>query len=251
MLMMEHIQNKVIVITGASSGIGEATAKKLAAEGAKVFLGARRVDRLESLVSDIEKTGGEAHCQKTDVTSLQDVQNLVQLAINQYKRVDVIFNNAGLMPLSPLHDLKVNEWNQMIDVNIKGVLNGIAAVLPIMRKQKSGQIINTDSVAGHNVSPGGAVYSATKFAVRAIAEGLRKEESPDNGIRVTNISPGAVLTELPGTITDPEIKKQIEDRERNKGITASDIANAVAYAISQPERVSINEILVRPTAQFN
>lgn len=248
---MENIQGKVIVITGASSGIGEATAKKLAGEGAKVVLGARRLERLEELVSYIHKNGGEAVCKETDVTSAQEVKALVDTAIEKYQRVDVLFNNAGLMPLSCLRDLKINEWERMIDVNIKGVLYGIAAVLPIMREQKSGHIINTDSVAGHVVSPGGAVYSGTKFAVRAIAEGLRKEESPESLIRVTNISPGAVLTELPNTITDSELKKHIMDKEKYHGITAEDIANAVAYAVSQPDNVVINEILVRPTTQMN
>ncbi|RYL95468.1 SDR family oxidoreductase [Sporolactobacillus sp. THM7-4] len=248
---MENIQGKVIVITGASSGIGEATAKKLAREGARVVLGARRTDRLQQLASSIKKNGGEALYKETDVTSYQDVKDLVNMAIENYHRVDVLFNNAGLMPLSLLRDLKVEQWERMIDVNIKGVLHGIAAVLPIMREQKSGHIINTDSVAGHSVSPGGAVYSGTKFAVRAIAEGLRKEESPDSTIRVTNISPGAVLTELPGTITDPVLKKQISEKEQTIGLSADDIANAVAYAISQPDNVAINEVLVRPTKQEN
>lgn len=248
---MENIQGKVIVITGASSGIGEATAKKMAAEGAKVVLGARRTDRLEDLVSLINKNGGEAVCKKTDVTSAREVKELVNLAVEKYHRVDVLFNNAGLMPLSPLKDLKVDEWDRMIDVNIKGVLYGIAAVLPIMREQKSGHIINTDSVAGHVVSPGGAVYSGTKFAVRAIAEGLRKEESPNSLIRVTNISPGAVLTELPNSITDLELKKHIMEKEKDHGISAEDIANAVAYAVGQPDSVAINEVLVRPTTQTN
>ncbi|WP_332238544.1 SDR family oxidoreductase [Sporolactobacillus sp. KGMB 08714] len=248
---MENIKGKVIIITGASSGIGAATAKKLAGEGAAVVLGARRTERLEELVSTIRQNGGEAVSKKTDVTSAREVQELVDTAVERYHRVDVLFNNAGLMPLSYLRDLKIDEWERMIDVNIKGVLYGIAAVLPIMRKQKSGQIINTASVAGHVVSPGGAVYSATKFAVRAISEGLRKEESPDSLIRVTSISPGAVLTELPSTITDPQLKQNIIDREKFHGISAEDIANAVAYAVSQPDGVAVNEVLVRPTTQIN
>lgn len=249
---MDNIKGKVIVITGASSGIGEATARKLSAEGGKVVLGARRTERLEKLAADLRKAGGEVAFQQTDVTNKTDVQALVQTAVEKYGHVDVLFNNAGLMPLSPLRDLKVEEWERMIDVNIKGVLYGIAAVLPMMREQKSGHIINTDSVAGYAVSPGGwAVYSGTKFAVRAIAEGLRLEESPYSGIRVTNVSPGAVQTELPSTITDPKIKKQVEEKEKFRGIKPEAIATAVAYAISQPDEVAINEVIVRPTAQQN
>lgn len=249
---MEQIKDKVVVITGASSGIGEATARKLADEGAKLVLGARRTDKLEALVSEIISNGGDAYYQKTDVTSKEDVQSLINLAVKKYGRIDVLYNNAGLMPLSPLRDLKVDEWEYMIDVNIKGVLYGIAAALPIMRSQNSGHIINTDSVAGFAVNPGGwAVYSGTKFAVRAIAEGLRLEESPYSGIRVTDISPGAVQTELPTTITDPELKKQVEEKEKFNGIKPEAIANAVAYAISQPDDVSINEVIIRPTAQRN
>lgn len=249
---MENIRNKVIVITGASSGIGEATARKLADAGAKIVLGARRTEKLKTLVAEIRNDGGKADYQKTDVTKKEDVQALINLAFKKYQRVDVLYNNAGLMPLSPLRDLKIDEWESMIDVNIKGVLYGIAGVLPIMRQQKSGHIINTDSVAGYAVNPGGwAVYSATKFAVRAIAEGLRLEESPYSGIRVTNISPGAVQTELPGTITDPTIKKQVEEKEKLRGIKPEAIAEAVAYAISQPDEVAINEVIVRPTVQQN
>ncbi|BBN97915.1 SDR family oxidoreductase [Sporolactobacillus terrae] len=249
---MDNIKGKVIVITGASSGIGEATARKLSVEGGKVVLGARRTERLEKLAADLRKAGGEVAFQQTDVTNKTDVQALVQTAVEKYGHVDVLFNNAGLMPLSPLRDLKVEEWERMIDVNIKGVLYGIAAVLPMMREQKSGHIINTDSVAGYAVSPGGwAVYSGTKFAVRAIAEGLRLEESPYSGIRVTNVSPGAVQTELPSTITDPKIKKQVEEKEKFRGIKPEAIATAVAYAISQSDEVAINEVIVRPTAQQN
>ncbi|WP_028977585.1 SDR family oxidoreductase [Sporolactobacillus terrae] len=249
---MDNINGKIIVITGASSGIGEATARKLSAEGGTVVLGARRTERLEKLAADLRKAGGEVAFQQTDVSNKMDIQALVQTAVEKYGHVDVLFNNAGLMPLSPLRDLKVEEWERMIDVNIKGVLYGIAAVLPMMREQKSGHIINTDSVAGYAVSPGGwAVYSGTKFAVRAIAEGLRLEESPYSGIRVTNVSPGAVQTELPSTITDPKLKKQVEEKEKFRGIKPEAIANAVAYAISQPDEVAINEVIVRPTAQQN
>lgn len=248
---MDLVQGKIVVITGASSGIGSATAKLLASEGAKVILGARREEKLADLAAEINKNGGTAFYKKTDVAKREDVQALVNLAMEKFERVDVIFNNAGLMPLSPLRALKVDEWERMIDVNIKGVLYGIAAVLPIMRKQQSGHIINTDSVAGHAVNPNVAVYSGTKYAVRAIAEGLRLEESPYSNIRVTNISPGAVLTELPSTITDETIKKQVEEKEKNRGIQPEAIADAVLYAINQPSDVAINEVIIRPTLQKN
>lgn len=251
-LFMDNVKGKVIVITGASSGIGSATATLLASKGAKVILGARREQNLADLAATITKDGGTAFYKKTDVSKKEDVQALVNFAIEKYKRVDVLFNNAGLMPLSPLRDLKVNEWERMVDVNIKGVLYGIASVLPIMREQKSGHIINTDSVAGYAVSPNGwAVYSGTKFAVRAIAEGLRLEESPYSRIRVTNISPGAVQTGLPSTITDEKLRKQVEEKEELRGIKPEAIANAVLYAISQPDEVAVNEIIVRPTLQLN
>lgn len=242
------IKDKVVVITGASSGIGAASAQVLAAKGAKVVLGARRTDRLDQLVTNIIQSGGQAWTQQTDVTKKDQVQALVDFAIKKCGQIDVIFNNAGLMPLSELNLLKTDEWDRMIDVNIKGVLYGIAAALPRMRQQGHGQIIATDSVAGHTVHPTTAVYAGTKFAVRTIMEGLRQEEGKNN-IRSTIISPGAVETELFSTITDKQTREKIYQNERSYGLKDIDIANAVAYAIDQPETVSINEILLRPTTQ--
>ncbi|MGA9231834.1 MAG: SDR family oxidoreductase [Exiguobacterium oxidotolerans] len=239
-------ENKVVIITGASSGIGEATAKLLAKNGAKLVLAARREDRLQALKEEIEQIGGQAVYQVTDVTKTEQLEQLAKLAQETYGSVDVLVNNAGLMPLSQLHKNKQDEWDTMVDVNIKGVLYGIGAVLPYMRKQKAGHIINISSVAGHEVMPSSAVYSGTKFAVRAITEGLRKEESVDNNIRATIISPGAVDTELKDHITDEDIKQGIGNMQ---AIDADAIARAINYAVSEPDDVSINEILIRPTAQ--
>src|SRR5690242_18522660 len=200
--MKNNIEGKVIVITGASSGLGEEAAKHLSQQGAIVVLGARRVERMQTLADEVNKNGGKALAKATDVTKLEQVKDLVDAAVKTYGRIDVIINNAGLMPHSPLERLKIDEWNQMIDVNIKGVLYGIAAALPYMKEQKSGQIINVSSVAGHIVRPGRVVYSATKHAVRVISEGLRQEVK-DYNLRTTIISPGAVATELPNTISEP------------------------------------------------
>ncbi|MEH1923902.1 SDR family oxidoreductase [Nostoc sp.] len=243
---MSLIQNKVVIITGASSGLGEATAKRLAASGAKLMLAARREDRLKDLVAAIAKSGGTATYQVTDVTDRSEVEALAKETLSTYSRIDVLINNAGLMPLSPLDQVKVEEWDRMIDVNIKGVLYGIAAVLPIMRQQKSGHIINLSSVAGHKVFPGSAVYCATKYAVRAISEGLRLESNGE--IRSTNISPGAVATELTTTITDKDTAAGI-DQLYAIAINADAIARAIAYAIEQPNDVDVNEIIIRPTRQ--
>ncbi|HCN56621.1 MULTISPECIES: SDR family oxidoreductase [Exiguobacterium] len=240
------IENKVVIITGASSGIGEATAKLLAKQGAQLVLAARREDRLKTLQQEIEQLGGKAVYQVTDVTDSAQVEQLAKLAQDTFGSVDVLVNNAGLMPLSKLNKNKQDEWNTMVDVNIKGVLYGIGAVLPYMREQKRGHIINISSVAGHDVMPSSAVYSGTKFAVRAITEGLRKEESVDNNIRATIISPGAVDTELKDHITDEEIKQGIGNL---KAMDADAIARAIAYAVNEPDDVAVNEILIRPTAQ--
>ncbi|MBM7341774.1 SDR family oxidoreductase [Pantoea coffeiphila] len=243
--MSQNIENKVVVITGASSGLGAETARHLAAQGAKVVLGARRLDRLESLAAEL---GLDARAiLSTDVTDYLQVQALVDRALELHGCIDVLINNAGLMPSSMLDKLKIDEWNRMIDVNIKGVLYGIAAVLPKMKEQKSGQIINVSSVAGHKVGPGGAVYAGTKWAVRAISEGLRQEVKPWN-IRTTIVSPGAVDTELTGTITDEDIAKGMAKTYEN-AIPASSFARVVAFAISQPDEVDVNEILFRPTVQ--
>ena len=244
--MTEGIEGKVVVITGASSGLGEAAARLLARGGAKLVLGARRVERLQALAKELSL--GESAVLKTDVTDRNQVTRLVEQAVAAHGRVDVIINNAGLMPSSLLEKLHVEEWDRMIDVNLKGVLYGIAAVLPHMMKQKSGHIINVASVAGHKVGPGSAVYAATKHGVRVISEGLRQEVKPHN-IRTTIISPGAVATELPDTITDEAVGEGIRTLYRNVAIPADSFARAVAFAMSQPEDVDINEILFRPTAQ--
>lgn len=243
--MSQGIENKVVVITGASSGLGEATARRLAKDGAKLILGARRLDRLRALAGELA-LDNDAVVQ-TDVTDREQVKRLVDRAIEKHGRIDVILNNAGLMPSSRLELLKVDDWDAMIDVNVKGVLYGIAAALPHMQRQKSGHIINVSSVAGHKVGPGGVVYAATKHAVRVISEGLRQEVKPYN-IRTTIISPGAVATELLDTITDPVIAGNMHKTYEN-AIPASSFANMVAFAMSQPEEVDVNEILFRPTAQ--
>ncbi|RXT06473.1 SDR family oxidoreductase [Ammoniphilus sp. CFH 90114] len=243
------LTNKVVIITGASSGIGEATAYELAKYGAKVVLAARREDRLIQIKQNIEKLGGTAIYQVTDVTKRTDMEKVAQTAIQQYGNIDALINNAGVMPLSFMNKLKVDEWDRMIDVNIKGVLYGIAAVLPHMEERKQGHIVSISSVAGHEVHVGGAVYSGTKYAVRAITEGLRKEQAHNN-IRTTIISPGAVVTELTETITDIKIKELLRKRfEDTQSMEGEDIARAIRYCLEQPDHVSVNEIIVRPTQQ--
>ncbi|MGE8339515.1 MAG: SDR family oxidoreductase [Flavobacterium sp.] len=246
--MENNIKDKVVIITGASSGMGEAAAKHLAGLGATVILGARRADRIDKLAKDIQQTGAKALAVEVDVTDLEQVKNLVDTAVRQFGRVDVIVNNAGVMPLSPMDRINVEEWNTMIDVNIKGVLNGIAAVLPYMKEQKSGQIINTSSVAGHKVFYSSAVYSATKYAVRALTEGLRMELKPYN-IRTTIVCPGAVKTEVLEHISEADIQQANKDYVGEVGISADSFARVVAFAISQPSDVDINEIIFRPTSQ--
>jgi NADP-dependent 3-hydroxy acid dehydrogenase YdfG len=245
--MSDNIAQKVVVITGASSGLGEAAARFLSARGATLILGARRMDRIQSLANELTASGAKARAVATDVTSFDQVKQLVDRAVQNYGRIDVMINNAGLMPLSPLERLKIDDWNRMIDVNIKGVLYGIAAVLPWMKEQKAGHIINVSSVAGHKVRVGGAVYAATKHAVRVISEGLRQEVKPYN-IRTTVISPGAVATELADSVTEPDIAETIR-KVYKIAIPADSFARAVAFAMSQPEDVDINEILYRPTGQ--
>jgi NADP-dependent 3-hydroxy acid dehydrogenase YdfG len=243
---MLNVKNKVIAITGASSGIGEATAKLLAENGAKVVLGARRTEKLEKLVEEIHASGGTAEFKAVDVTNREDVKAFIHFAKDKFGRVDVIFNNAGVMPLSPLNALKVEEWDKMINVNIHGVLNGIAAGLPIMEAQGSGQFINTASIAAHWVGPTAAVYCATKYAVWAISEGLRQESK---NIRVTIISPGVVETELGSEITDDTSKGFLQEL-RKTALTPDAIARAVLYAVSQPDDVDVNEVIVRPLRQM-
>jgi len=234
----------IILIAGASSGIGEATARLLARQGAHVVLGARRIDRMQKLVSDIHAEGGRADCHALDVTRRQDVQSFVDDAVDAHGRVDVIINNAGVMPLSPLASLKVDEWDRMIDVNIRGVLHGIAAVLPRMQAQGHGQVINVASIGAHAVSPTAAVYCATKYAVWAISEGLR-QESPF--IRVTTISPGVTTSELAESISDEQGRQEMK-HFRATAIPAEAVARAIAFAIAQPADVDTSEIIIRPTA---
>jgi NADP-dependent 3-hydroxy acid dehydrogenase YdfG len=242
------IAGKIVVITGASSGLGEATARMLSRYGAIVVLGARRVNRIQSLADELSGTGSaKALAIATDVTHSDQVKNLVDQAVQSYGRIDVMINNAGLMPHSPIERLKIEDWDRMIDVNIKGVLYGIAAALPYMKQQKSGHFINVSSVAGHKVRPGGVIYSATKHAVRVISEGLRQEVKPYN-IRTTVISPGAVATELPESATEPDIREDLR-KSYQGAIPADSFARAVVFAMSQPEDVDINEILFRPTSQ--
>lgn len=245
--MNKNIEGKIIVVTGASSGLGEATARHLSELGAVLVLGARRVDRIDALAAELIAKGGQALSVQTDVTDCAQVQRLVDAAVDTFGQIDVIINNAGLMPHSPLERRKIADWDRMIDVNIKGVLYGIAAALPNMQARKSGHIINVSSVAGHKVRPGSAVYAATKHAVLALSEGLRQEVKPYN-IRTTVISPGAIDTELPDSITESDIAESVKQFYQI-AISAESFARAIAYAISQPEDVDINEILFRPTRQ--
>jgi NADP-dependent 3-hydroxy acid dehydrogenase YdfG len=246
--MSNNIEGKIVVITGASSGLGEATARLLSAQGASVVLGARRIDRLRAMADELSRRGGKAFAVPTDVIQRDQVKRLVDAAVQTYGRIDVMINNAGLMPQALLERLKIDEWDLMIDVNIKGVLYGIAAALPHMKQQKAGHFINVSSVAGHRVGPGFAVYAATKHAVRALSEGLRQEVKPYN-IRTTVISPGAVATELPNTVTDPQAAERIQKFYAEVAIPAESFARTVAFAMSQPEEVDVNEILFRPTRQ--
>ena len=234
--------DKVIAITGASSGIGEATALRLAATSAKLVLGARREDRLADLA---KRTGGVYRV--TDVRKREDCDALVALALATYGRLDVLINNAGLGLISLLDELRVDEWIEMVDVNIKGVLYGIAAALPVFRKQKSGHIINTLSTAGIKIVPTMAVYAGTKNAVRTLSEGLRQEAGPD--LRVTVISPGMIATEFASKITSPAVRAQIDQQAGSIGIPADAVARAIEFAILQPPDVDVGEIVVRPTAQ--
>jgi NADP-dependent 3-hydroxy acid dehydrogenase YdfG len=244
--MSENIEGKVVVITGASSGLGEAAARLLAREGAKLVLGARRIDRLQALAAELGL--GDAAAVRTDVADADQVRRLVDHAVKVHGRIDVLINNAGLMPQSPLERARIDEWDRMIDVNIKGVLYGIGASLPHMKARKSGHIINVSSVAGHKVRPGGVVYSATKHAVRVISEGLRQEVKPYD-IRTTVISPGAVDSELPNSVTEPDVAAGIRQFYAELAIPADSFARAVVFAMSQPADVDINEILYRPTKQ--
>jgi NADP-dependent 3-hydroxy acid dehydrogenase YdfG len=247
-LPCSSIASKVVVITGASSGIGDATARYLAAQGAHLMLGARRLNRLEALAAELRPHGANVQVRALDVTRLDDMQQFVGAAMQAFGRVDVIINNAGVMPLSKLDALKVDEWNRMIDVNIRGVLHGIAAALPLMQQQRSGQIINLASIGAHAVSPTAAVYCATKYAVWAISEGLRQEVGGD--IRVTVISPGVTTSELADSISDAIGRAEMH-AYRRIAIPADAVARSIAFAITQPADVDVSEIVVRPTASPN
>ncbi|MCR8558803.1 SDR family oxidoreductase [Mucilaginibacter sp. BJC16-A38] len=245
--MKNNIKGKVVAITGASSGIGEATALMLAAQGAKVVLGARRKDRLEDLVSRIKTAGGEAVCLVTDVTLRGDLTNLVALACTTYGRLDVMVNNAGISHLGRIDDVQVAEWEEMIDVNLKGTLYGIAAALPVFKKQGSGHIINIISTSGIRIVPLQGVYAGTKNAVRTIAEALRQESGGQ--YRVTGISPGFVNTELTDHIKDDATRGAIKERAAQIAISPDAIAGGVVYAISQPDNVDVGDIVIRPSIQ--
>ncbi|OYD06964.1 SDR family oxidoreductase [Paludifilum halophilum] len=248
---MSNHQDKVIVITGASSGIGEATAKLLAKDGAKLVLGARRENLLQNLVKEVEGLGGEAVYAVVDVTKVEQVEDLAKLAIDTFGKIDVWLNNAGIMPQSLLKQKKIEDWDAMIDINIKGTLYGIGAALPFMEKQKSGHIINISSIAGHIAHAGSSVYSATKWAVRAISESLREEMAQDEtNVRVTIVSPGAINTELLESITDQEVKSNTEEFYKNFGISADRVALTIKQAIDLPEDAAWNEVIIRPTKQL-
>jgi NADP-dependent 3-hydroxy acid dehydrogenase YdfG len=237
---------KIVLVTGASSGIGEATARHLAAVGHHVVLGARRLDRLNQLVTELNEAGQRAECAQLDVTDLASVKAFVDGALARHGRVDVLVNNAGVMPLGLMEDLRVDEWNQMIDVNLRGVLHGIAAVLPTMRERRSGHILNVASTAAHRVDPTGVVYCATKFAVRAVSDGLRQETTD---LRVTVVSPGLTHTELTHSGGDAQAQGAVRGALEAVGIDASAIAEAIGYAIAQPANVNVNEVIVQGTAQ--
>lgn len=248
-MISNMIQGQVVIVTGASSGIGYATALAIAKAGAKVVAGARRKDRLEKLQKEIEKTGGECITVACDVTKRSDCENLVDAAIKKWNKVDILINNAGLMPLSFVKNLKIDEWDRMVDVNIKGVLYCTAAVIPHLIKQKSGHIVNISSIAGRVVFPAGSVYCATKYAVRAFSEGLRQELSTRNNIRVTTIEPGVVATELTDTITDKSLEAFVNSVKDMQALKAEDIANSILFAVESPPHMNVNEMTIRPTTQ--
>ncbi|MYV98556.1 SDR family oxidoreductase [Streptomyces sp. SID3343] len=244
---MSGIEGKVVVVTGASSGIGEATALLLAERGAKVVLGARRPDRLAALAERITRAGGEVAHASTDVRRREDVTALVDSACERYGRIDVLVNNAGVMPISPFDALRVQDWEDMVDVNIKGVLYGIAAALPVFRRQGFGHFVNTASTAGHRIVPNQAVYAGTKHAVRAISEGLRQEAG--DRLRVTIVSPGMTRTNFADGVTDPETKARLTESGDSIAMPPEAVARAIAFAIEQPADIDTGEIVIRPTAQ--
>ncbi|MEK4909174.1 SDR family oxidoreductase [Bacillus circulans] len=242
--MRSLLKGKVVVITGASSGIGETTARLLASLGVHLVIGARRIEKLETLASDIRADNGSVIVHQLDVTVLEQMQAMIEKAQNRYGRVDAVVNNAGVMPLSPLEALKIEEWNRMIDVNIRGVLHGIAAGLPIMKKQGFGHFINIASIGAYEVTPTAAVYCATKYAVRAITDGLR-QETAGQGIRVTLVSPGVTESELAESITDNDTREFMKEYRRIT-LPATAIARAIVYALEQPENVDVSEMVIKP-----
>jgi NADP-dependent 3-hydroxy acid dehydrogenase YdfG len=244
---MSGIDGKVVAITGASSGIGEATALLLAERGAKLVLGARRSDRLEALAARIAEVGGEAAWARTDVSRRADVFDLVELARDRYAKLDVLISNAGIGPISPLDDLRVEEWEAMIDINLKGVLYGIAAALPVFREQGFGHFVNTASTAAHRIVPNQSVYAGTKTAVRVISEGLRQEAG--DKLRVTVITPGFTRTDFADDATNPQVKAQIAESKDRFAMPPEAVARAIAFAIEQPADIDVGEVVVRPTAQ--
>lgn len=243
---MKKLEEKVIIIMGASSGIGEATTRLLAEKGAKLIIAARRIGKLKALSASLPNA--TVDYLQADVTQIEEVQKVADFALEKYGHIDVLFNNAGIMPTAPLIEGRRDEWQNMLDINIMGVLNGIAAVLPTMVEQKSGHIIATGSVAGHVISPNSVVYSGTKFAVNAIMEGLRQEQRHNN-IKSTVISPGAVATELYTTVNDKDAAQEMYEAQRDNGLIADDIANAVLFVIDTPERMSVSDMIVRPTTK--
>lgn len=243
------LNGKIAIVTGASSGIGRATAKTLAKAGAKVAIGARRTDRLETLAREIIDDGGDVFYRGLDVTRRAECESFAGAVLDKWNSIDILVNNAGLMPLSFIKNLKIDEWDRMIDVNIRGVLYSTGAVISHMREKKSGHIVNISSVAGRIVFPAGSVYCATKHAVAAFSEGLRQEFSVRSKIRVTSIEPGVVATELSDTITDESLQGFVENAKKMEALQAEDIANAILYAVESPPHVNVNEILIRPTAQ--
>lgn len=243
------IKDKVTLITGASSGIGYATAIALSKMGSKIVAGARRIENLEKLKKEVESQGGEIIIQKLDVTSQEDCKNFANIAISKLGHIDILVNNAGLMPLSFFKNQKIDEWDRMIDVNIKGVIYCTSAVIPNMLVNKSGHIVNISSVAGRIVFPAGSVYCATKHAVTAFSEGLRQEFSPRHNIRVTCIEPGVVHTELTNTITDSTLDSFVKNVKNMTALQAEDIANSILFVLQSPDHVNVNEVLIRPVAQ--
>ena len=243
------LRDKVVIVTGASSGIGYATALALSKSGAKVAAGARRVDKLESLKNEVQKNGGEILIKNLDVTKKVECDSFINLVTKTWNRIDILINNAGIMPLSFFKNLKISEWEEMIDVNLKGVLFCTAAVIPYMITNKTGHIVNISSVAGRIIFPAGSVYCATKHAVTAFSEGLRQELSQRYNIKVTCIEPGVVSTELPNTITDKSLESFVESVKKMESLKAEDIANAILYSLESPHYLNINEILLRPLSQ--